>query len=310
MLPSCVLFFGLNFFQTWFAANLAQPQKRIIMNAFKYIRRSVAISSLMFIPGLEAVSRADTVVVTPTNLNGWALATTDDNGDPSSSGTAAFVNGPATPPLGTGSVNLATAMDGGAAGIGTAGLDGLPLSAITALSYSTYMSNNLPAGQQFPYIALSFSTDGSDSAASYDNIVFEPPYQTASTGNPSLPDQGATQLDTWQSWNAEEGGWWDGNVGNAGTGVESLAYYVSQYPDATIADYSITEPGSPLLGLEFQVGFADPATAYDGNVDAITIGINGANTTYNMEVPEPASTGLLLVGGAAALMRRRRRRLA
>ena len=78
------------------------------MKAFKNIRRSVAIGSLLLVPALEAVSRADsTVVVTPSNMNGWALNSFDDNGNIVTSGpflgTAALVTGIATPPLGVGS---------------------------------------------------------------------------------------------------------------------------------------------------------------------------------------------------------------
>lgn len=276
------------------------------MKAFKHIRRSVAISSLIFVPALEAVSRADTIVVTPSNPDGWALTTVDDTYTVNpAAGTAAFVNGPGTPPLGTGSVNLATAPGGGdgSAMVGTAALDGLPLSAITSLSYSTYVTQN--NGQQFPYIALSFASTGSGPAD--DNVIFEPPYQNPTNGNPSLPDQGATALTTWQGWNAVVGGWWDGNsvAGTPGSGVVSFATVLADYPNAVIADFAA--PYNAFLGLEFQVGEASPSDNFNGNVDDVTIGINGADTTYDFEVPEPASAGLLLVGGATALMRRRRR---
>jgi len=275
------------------------------MKAFKSIRRSVAISSLIFVPALEAVSRADTIVVTPSNLDGWALTTVDDTYTVNpAAGTAAFVNGPGTPPLGTGSVNLATAPGGGdgSAMVGTAALDGLPLSAITSLSYSTYVTQN--NGQQFPYIALSFASTGSGPAD--DNVIFEPPYQNPTSGNPSLPNQGATAVTTWQNWNAVVGGWWDGNsvAGTPGSGVVSFATVLADYPNAVIADFAA--PYNAFLGLEFQVGEASPSDNFDGNVDDVTIGINGADTTYDFEVPEPASAGLLLVGGGAALMRRRR----
>jgi hypothetical protein len=276
------------------------------MNAFKYIRRSIAVSLLMFAPAMEAVSRASTVVVTPSNPDGWTLTTVDDTYTVNpAAGTAAFVNGPGTPPLGTGSVNLATASGGGdgSAMIGTSALDGLPLSAITSLSYSTYVTQN--NGQQFPYIALSFASTGSGPAD--DNVIFEPPYQNPVDGNPGLTNQGTTALTTWQNWNAIVGGWWDGNgvAGTPGSGVVSFGTVLADYPNAVIADFA--SPYNAFLGLEFQVGEGGPTDNFNGNVDDITIGINGANTTYDLEVPEPASAGLLLVGGATALMRRRRR---
>jgi hypothetical protein len=286
------------------------------MKAFKNIRRSVAISSLILVPALEAVSRADsTVVVTPSNMNGWTLNTYDGNvnnttGQPDS-GAAEMVTGPATPPLGVGSAHLATPVGGGdgAAAIATESYDGIPLAAVTALSYSTYdVTNN---GQQFPYLAISIAQN--DGSGNTDTLFFEPPYQQPTTGNPLLPDQGAPVQNQWQSWNAYVGGFWDNNgIGNPGVGspgVEPLAAFEAAYPLATIANGGY--PG--LGGIAMQVGFGAPGETEDGYVDDFTIGVAGVNTTYDFEpnaVPEPASTGLLLVGGGAALMRRRRRRTA
>jgi len=288
------------------------------MKAFKSIRRSIAISSFMLVPAMEAVSRADTVVVTPSNMNGWTLNSFDDNGNIVSSGpydgTAAMATGPATPPLGVGSAHLATPVGAGdgAAAIATEGYDGTPLTAITALSYSTYdVTNN---GQQFPYMAVSINTgavdlsgDAGALANTTDTLFFEPPYQEPATGNPGLPDQGATAQNEWQQWNAYVGGYWDNDgVASPGTGVMSLSTFQTDFPDATIANGGFAGLG----GIAMQVGFGSSGETEDGYVDAFTIGVGGVNTTYDFEpnaVPEPASMGLLVVGGGAALMRRRRR---
>lgn len=141
-----------------------------------------------------------------------------------------MVTGPGTPPLGTGSANLQTTPGSGdgAASIALTGLDGTSLDALTTLSYSTYDTAN--NGQQFPYLQLfiSYANDTNDDGPGTDVLFFEPPYQTASSGNPSLPDQGDTVMDVWQNWNALEGGWWDNNgVGNPGTGVVSFSTFLS-----------------------------------------------------------------------------------
>jgi hypothetical protein len=288
------------------------------MKAFKNIRRSVAISSLILVPALDAVSKADsTVVVTPSNMNGWTLNTYDGNvnnttGQPNS-GAAEMVTGPATPPLGIGSAHLATAVGGGdgAAAIATESYDNTPLAAITALSYSAYdVTNN---GQQFPYLGISINTgaidlsgDGGALAGMTDTLFFEPPYQQVSTGNPGLPDQGPTVQNVWQGWNAYIGGYWDNDgVATPGTGVMPLSTFKTDFPDATIQNGGFAGLG----GIALQVGFGSSGETEDGYVDAFTIGVGGVNTTYDFEpnsVPEPASAGLLLVGGATALMRRRR----
>jgi hypothetical protein len=62
------------------------------------------------------------------------------------------------------------------------------------------------------------------------------------------------------------------------------------------------------------VGFADASDAFNGYVDALTVGINGTNTTYNFDpnpapAPEPGTLALLGTGllGAVAARRRGRR---
>jgi hypothetical protein len=299
--------------------SLAKPQKRIIMKAFKNIRRSVAISSLLLVPALEAISNAQVQVeVTPSNMNGWTLNSFDGNGNIVNSGpydgTAAMTTGPATPPLGVGSAHLATPVGAGdgAAAIATESYDGTPLASITALSYYAYdVTNNM---QQFPYLGISINTgaidlsgDGGALAGMTDTIFFEPPYQQAATGNPGLPDQGPTTQNVWQGWNAYVGGYWDNDgVATPGTGVMPLSTFKTDFPDATIQNGGFAGLG----GIALQVGFGSSGETEDGYVDAFTIGVAGVNTTYDFEpdsVPEPASAGLLLVGGATALMRRRRR---
>ena len=223
-----------------------------------------------------------------------------------------MVTGPGTPPLGVGSANLQTTPGNGdgASSIALSGLDGTPLSALTALSYSTYDTVN--NGQQFPYLQLfiSYANDADNDGPGTDTLFFEPPYQTASTGNPSLPDQGDTEMNEWQTWNALEGGWWDNNgIAGAGTGVLSLASILSFYTDPVIDDSGA--PYFPTSDLALSVGFGSPGDSYNGYVDNMTIGIDGVNTTYdfdpNNSVPEPSAIVLLgtVCLGLCGLLRRK-----
>jgi hypothetical protein len=191
--------------------------------------------------------------------------------------------------------------------LGTNLLAGTSLSALTSLQYSTYCTENEPNGQQFPYLALNINLEGVGNGPIDDTLFFEPPYQTAASGNPSLPDQGATVLSQWQSWNALEGGWWD-NLGivNPGTGVNSLAYYLANLPggsDPVItsgasSDYPSYLPG----GISFNVGFASPGDSFNGYVDAFTVGTGAGTTTFDFEaVPEPSALCLLGIGTVSLL---------
>jgi hypothetical protein len=283
---------------------------------------TAAFSSLVLVAGLAASARAD-VVVTPTSMGDWAFANADVNGTVGNNptGVGQMVTGPATPPLGIGSANLAT-------GNGTTGGDGaeilsntdyagVALSSLTALSYSTY--DTLNNGQQFPYLQLEIATGltGAGQPA-FDQLFFEPPYQTSSSGNPGLPDQGATAMNTWQPWNALEGGWWD-NDGfcNPGSGVESLSACTSTFVDPTIVNtFGTAGVLDGVGGLQLEVGFAGAGDQFNGYVDAVTVGVSGTSTTFDFEpnsapVPEPAS--LAIFGAALAgfgVLKRRRRKTA
>jgi hypothetical protein len=272
-------------------------------------------------------AQAATVVVSPTTLNGWELgsfdydATTNTTYPDATAGTEALVPGPATPPAGIGSAELATNPGRGDSGsvISTDNFNGDSLGSITALNYYAYDVNN--NGQQFPYLAVNIYTGSVDNsgdsgalADTYDTLFFEPPYQQGSEdGNPSITAQEDTQTLKWQQWDAYAGAWWDNNnvaspgaAGGPGSpGVMSLATFVTDFPDATIASTGVSGLGS----VAFQVGFGSPTDSYLGYVDDFTIGINNSNTTYDFEpvaVPEPASFSLIGVG-AALLMRRRRK---
>jgi hypothetical protein len=256
----------------------------------------------LILTSLASVSRGATVVVNPGNMGSWSFVTTDNTGAPGgdSGDVAQMVNGPATPPLGTGSAQLSTAPGHGdeSAQISTTQFDGMALSNLTTLSYSAYVTAN--NSQQFPYIQLSVTTNGPGPDAD-DVLFFEPPYQTHAAGNPGLPDQGNTSLNTWQLWNAQEGGWWSDNAllgMNPGADVGSLAGFLAAYPNATIVANPFTGNG----GISLTMGYASPGDFLTGYVDNVTIGTqDGGTTTFDFEtVPEPTSLTLLAFGGLLA----------
>src|SRR4051812_33252685 len=114
-------------------------------------------------------------------------------------GTATFRNGPATPPLGFGSVELSTPTSADKIQVFNYDHVGTPLADVDAMGYSTYRT----AGSLLQDTALNIEVDVNGSAAGgFTTLVFEPVYNT---------DQGVVTSNTWQTWDAYNGAsakWW------------------------------------------------------------------------------------------------------
>ena len=135
---------------------------------------------------------------TPLGSPGWYFW--NDKDDLPTGSPGALVSGPATPPLGIGSVELGPLTDGGATAgghsvIATNGYSGTALADITSLSYSTY--------QPGPTLAIAIQFDVKYRAADTaygGRLVFEP-YQNGAV----IVGSG------WQSWSPLAGIWWATN---------------------------------------------------------------------------------------------------
>jgi hypothetical protein len=256
------------------------------MHITKFSTRAVALMLCIGALSLLCSSAfASTVVVSPTNMDGWTFYSTDDNGTINTgSATTGMVVGPATPPLGTGSARLATSPGTGDGGAELRNVDwaGTALSSLTNLSYSTYMTSwNGPGGQDtYLNIYVDYNNDG----VRDDRLFFEPIYSSGIGGNPT------PALNTWQRWDLLTGMWYSDNDGGPGSNSITWADYLTAHPGATIMnDTSQGGPGG-IGGIRINAGFASPGDNLDVNVDAFTIGVFGVDTTYDFEpVPEPST---------------------
>jgi hypothetical protein len=202
---------------------------------------------------------AATVTVTPASLNGWSVV--HDTCGAASTGSVSFVNGPASPPAGVGSVRFTIGANGDSyETLRTAAYNGTKLSDLTALDYSSYESQ-FGTGGQAAYLDL--RVDWNNDGVQDDTITFEPIYQTS---------QGSVTLNTWQHWDALPGLWWSDNLGGPPPWF-TLASYITSHPNAMILGGS-----SPNLILATGCGGA-AWTNFVGNADKLTI--NG--TTYDFE---------------------------
>jgi hypothetical protein len=259
------------------------------------MKTTLGIAALLSSAGF-ALAGGPTLEVSPSNMQGWFTAISTDGVNPASA-SAGFVNGPATPPLGTGSAQLNVgAFGGGAARFRTSQYGGVLLGTITELGYSTYtQATQTPGLAPYLQLRLDYNNDGVQD----DILHFEPEYQNGYTMN--VPTQADSQSGVWQSWDALAGGWWSvfNTLGTAAAGgsVRPLSDFVANQPLAKLM---------PTTGLSVTAGFGAPSwNNYIGNFDAVTVGVSGLSTTYNFEVPAPGAGALLAMGGLLAARRRR-----
>jgi hypothetical protein len=235
------------------------------MSRFR-LRMLGALSAALTALALAGVAAAANVVVSPGHMDGWAV--NNDTCGAATTGSVAFVNGPAAPPAGTGSVQFTVGTNGDSyPTVRQSDYNGVKLSALTAFDYWTYVSH-AGSGSQAAYVDL--YVDNNNDGVRDDILTFEPVYQTS---------QGIVALNTWQHWNAVTGLWWSDAMGGPPP-LFTLASYIASHPDARIVNVG---GGGVILGA----GCGGTAWAgFVGNADKLTIGVN----TYDFELTQPTPT--------------------
>jgi hypothetical protein len=245
-----------------------------MLNIKKAVASAAATGALLASTVIPAF--AATTVVTETSTD-WTTVHSTCSAIPST-GSQVMEEGPATPPAPTGSREFRIGVNGDSfEQYRNDDLDGLPLSQLTTLTYSTYVEQ-FGSGDQAPYINLLVDQDGNPATTTdQDQLFFEPVYQTGTYGGATVPNQGNVVLNTWQTWDADSGGWWALSDGTFGPPLITLQSYLAEYPNAIVRD---TTSGS----IRLVAGCGGAAWAnFIGNADNVTI--NG--TTYNFELAQP-----------------------
>ncbi|HEV2762556.1 MAG TPA: hypothetical protein VGV38_06130, partial [Pyrinomonadaceae bacterium] len=259
-------------------------------------KRAPAALFVLLAASVAAVAATTFLTVSPTNLQGWQIQV---SASPSPTPSVTFVNGPATPPLGTGSAEFRVGPHGNsAAQLRHPGYAGTLLpnpsptqppaaNELSSLSYWTFTQQDGPGGGQSPYINL--LVDYNNDNVIDDQLFFEPVYQSVNFC-PSNP-QPVLVTGQWQQWDAFNGCWWSlNNTAGAGPGANSkpLRAITAAQPNARIVNSS-----TGLGGVRIITGFGSPAwDNYVGNVDAFRIGVGANDTVYNFDPNEtPPTTG-------------------
>lgn len=214
-----------------------------------------------------ALASSTTVVVTGNDIgSSWFTA------DTRTGGAVNFVVGPATPPLGVGSLEMTTTDTNGPsqakAQLFTYNYIGTPLNSVDAISYAAYRrssSTNSPAQT----ISLNMEVDvNGEAAGGFTTLVFEPVYN---------PAQGPMLLNTWQEWDAFADGtavWWSTKDI---PGVCAFNCFVSW------SNIMAANPDAKILGgFGFNVG-SGWTGVYSGAADGLTFGVSGTSVTYDFE---------------------------
>ena len=255
---------------------------------FTLLVLAVAITPAVWAQANVTVTPSNVLQITSPISNGQiAVYVTRGNNSPSPETSTArytFVPGPAAPPLGSGSLHMQAgsgtgAGNGGKVWVSSTDLHNTPLGSVT-LSYSTYVVNN-NSTVTAPSVNMYVDIDGNGSRDV--TLVYEPYWQG------TIPS-----LNTWQTWNAAVGRWWD-NTGTVASGAggglcnRTLAEIVAgtepggcpnypAYPNAQVVNWGLTPSVQVIAGDSIgSTGWVN----FDGYIDAVNTGLN----IYNFEPP-------------------------
>lgn len=232
-------------------------------------------------PADMATSPAD-VISTPTK---WFFY--NDENDTIDNTLGSFVTGPATPPVGTGSVEVAVT-GSQRRNLATYQFGGTKLGDITMLKFSTYNKSAGNGGSATRSAYLNFNVDFTGNSSSWQRRIGFVPSQN-----------GTVTQDNWKEWDAIQAGqamWfysgatWPttatgpdaGLVGVPGSTLRSWNTLLADYPGIRVLS------GDSWLGLRVGEPYAD---GYTENLDKFVLGTASTVTTWNFD-PTPAPTSV------------------
>lgn len=196
--------------------------------------------------------------------SGWQFYTTN-------TAAGAMVAGPSAPPAGGGSFRATTGSGngsgmGGKVYLGTRNHNGVLLSDITDLRYSTFVSNSSTAASHLA-TAIDIYVDLDGNGTRDTTLVFEPVYATL---------QGPVVKGVWQQWDTltSENTWWYtapfGPLTMNGNQFKPLSYYIGLFPNARIVDFGC-DPGFQFVSGQSSGGIW---AGFDGNIDNLIFNVD------------------------------------
>ncbi|MBA4071845.1 MAG: hypothetical protein C0497_08435 [Gemmatimonas sp.] len=221
------------------------------------------------------------VVVYPDSMRGWVFYNDQTNAVCPTGSACRMVQGPTTPPLGSGSAELYDSLTTDGKALILADYAGTRFDQLTDLRYSTYrqtvnIGNNLAISLQF-----NVDYDLGDAATGYQGrLVFEP----------YVGIGGNVPQNTWQTWDAKAGKWW----GTRSTVTRNGASVANPCVQATPCTWAQVLAAFPSVGVHtlygavvLKAGSGWPG--FRGNVDSLTIAVAGVATTFDFESAAPVT---------------------
>lgn len=221
-----------------------------------------------------ALAATHAITVTPSNF--MAIFPGGDNRPVSH---YAFVNGPAKPPLGKGSLELTTEDTAGKQQHLEYQQQGRAISTVNEMSYWTYRHAESTA-PPIQVVGLNMEVLGANTGVSggYATFVYEPVY-----------NGGVIVDNTWQNWDAYRGGnaiWWSTRTISVGdvpvicspSDPNPLCVNKVYMPWSAIV---AANPGATILSYGVNQGSGSPDLI--DNTDALTIGTGSDRWVYNFE---------------------------
>ncbi len=224
--------------------------------------------------GAKYLNGAGTVVVYPGNMHGWSFYAHNTHTTCADT-TCTMVAGPTGQPLGSGSAQLRTTSGADSRSLMITDYQGVRFADITQLGYWSYRQGG--AGKPI-YLQVNVDYDLNDSDVSQTSrLNYEP-----GLGSGEIPNA------TWQQWNATTGTfWWN----DAPTVIKGGVSVTNPCKQTTPCSWTTLLQNFPNLGLHGTAGalyLRAGWTQYKGNVDAFSIGINGATTMFDFELASPS----------------------
>lgn len=226
------------------------------------------VVQLLTVFTIPSAFAAGTVVVTPTNQQGWTSATNDGGGVAYMTATGA--------PQGNGALQLTTTSSNTSRASVTHSLD-VALNQITSLSFKTKQVAAADTVNGNITMRINVDTTGD---GSYDDQLMYEPYYNGFNG---------TTMSGWQNWNVTQGKFWSNNDKTYnGLGGVSAGSYASNF---TLADVLHDYPNAKVTGIVVSMGTWNPSQT----VLADSVNVN--DTTYDFDpTPMPVPANLRLNG--------------